>query len=97
MQCVCLNKKICDSPLHKILCYVLFRYKLLITPYGYDDNNWDPSKDRFLPVTYSIESMKGKVACKNILRQRLKFSGLSSAVVSSRSCTMMTAICFFPY
>ncbi|KAK1269511.1 hypothetical protein QJS04_geneDACA005367 [Acorus gramineus] len=59
----------------------IHREKLLITPHGFEDATWDPSKDELLPAKYSANNLKGKAICKIALRQRLGLSGHASAVV----------------
>ncbi|XP_021632907.1 probable starch synthase 4, chloroplastic/amyloplastic isoform X2 [Manihot esculenta] len=55
--------------------------KLLVTPYGFDDSTWDPSKDRFLPKNYNKDDLKGKAVCKVALRERLGLSENSSTIL----------------
>lgn len=62
---------------------ICFREKLLVTPYGFDDTVWDPSKDKFLPAKYSAENINGKAVCKAALRKHLGFSGNVSTIVVS--------------
>ncbi|XP_020277347.1 probable starch synthase 4, chloroplastic/amyloplastic isoform X2 [Asparagus officinalis] len=57
------------------------RDKLLITPYGFDGTNFDPSKDKFLPAKYSANNIEGKALCKVALRHHLGFSKHSFAIV----------------
>ncbi|XP_058080191.1 probable starch synthase 4, chloroplastic/amyloplastic isoform X2 [Magnolia sinica] len=59
----------------------IHKEKLLVSPYGFDDTIWDPSKDKFLPAKYSADDMKGKSVCKIALKQRLGFSGDTSSVI----------------
>ncbi|XP_020080840.1 probable starch synthase 4, chloroplastic/amyloplastic isoform X2 [Ananas comosus] len=67
----------------------IHKEKLLVAPYGFDGDKWDPSKDKYLPRNYSAYDIEGKAACKVALRNRLKFSGYSSVVVGCiySSCT----------
>lgn len=37
---------------------------------GLDYDEWDPSKDRFLPYRYSSENLSGKYECKEVLLKR---------------------------
>lgn len=55
--------------------------KLHVAPYGFDKSTWDPSNDKFLPVSYSAENMKGKAVCKVALQERLGLSEQSSAIL----------------
>ncbi|RWR77895.1 putative starch synthase 4, chloroplastic/amyloplastic isoform X1 [Cinnamomum micranthum f. kanehirae] len=59
----------------------IHREKLLVTPYGFDDTVWDPSKDKFLPAKYSVDDTNGKAVCKAALRKQLGFSGNGSSIV----------------
>ncbi|XP_038978472.1 probable starch synthase 4, chloroplastic/amyloplastic isoform X2 [Phoenix dactylifera] len=59
----------------------IHKEKLLIAPYGFDGTKWDPSRDKLLPANYSADDIGGKAVCKVALRQRLGFSGCSSAIV----------------
>eukprot|EP00268_Persea_americana_P010070 TRINITY_DN1404_c1_g1_i1.p1 TRINITY_DN1404_c1_g1~~TRINITY_DN1404_c1_g1_i1.p1 ORF type:complete len:694 (-),score=123.12 TRINITY_DN1404_c1_g1_i1:359-2440(-) len=59
----------------------IHREKLLVTPYGFDDTVWDPSKDKFLPAKYSVDDINGKAVCKAALRKQLGFSGNGSSIV----------------
>lgn len=63
--------------------FICFREKLLVTPYGFDDTVWDPSKDKFLPAKYSVDDTNGKAVCKAALRKQLGFSGNGSSIVVS--------------
>ncbi|CAK7339678.1 unnamed protein product [Dovyalis caffra] len=45
--------------------------KLLVTPCGFDNSTWDPSKDKFLPKNYSADDLEGKLICKVSLQQHL--------------------------
>ncbi|KAJ6319544.1 hypothetical protein OIU78_015045 [Salix suchowensis] len=45
--------------------------KLLVSPCGFDNFTWDPSKDKFLPKNYSADDLKGKSICKVALQQQL--------------------------
>lgn len=59
------------------------RDKLVISPFGYDDSTWDPSKDKFLPQSYSADDMRGKAVSKAALQQQLGLPGdISSILVS---------------
>lgn len=42
---------------------------------GIDYEEWDPSKDRFLPSNYSGEDLSGKYECKSILLKRCNLKG----------------------
>ncbi|XP_011014284.1 PREDICTED: soluble starch synthase 1, chloroplastic/amyloplastic-like, partial [Populus euphratica] len=55
--------------------------KLLISPCGFDNSIWDPSKDKFLPKNYSADDLKGKSICKVALQQQLGLSKNSSTVL----------------
>ncbi|XP_021655258.2 probable starch synthase 4, chloroplastic/amyloplastic isoform X4 [Hevea brasiliensis] len=55
--------------------------KLLVTPCGFDNSTWDPSKDKFLPQNYSEDDLKGKAVCRVALQQRLGLSENSSTVL----------------
>ncbi|OMO56382.1 hypothetical protein CCACVL1_26604 [Corchorus capsularis] len=55
--------------------------KLLVAPCGFDNSTWDPSKDKFLPVNYSAENMRGKHACKVALQQQAGLSEHASSIV----------------
>ncbi|XWS33422.1 hypothetical protein CRYUN_Cryun22dG0081200 [Craigia yunnanensis] len=57
----------------------LHKEKLIVAPCGFDNSTWDPSTDKFLPVNYSTENMRGKDACKVALQQQ---AGLSKHVSS---------------
>uniref|UniRef100_A0A7N0USB8 starch synthase n=1 Tax=Kalanchoe fedtschenkoi TaxID=63787 RepID=A0A7N0USB8_KALFE len=52
----------------------IYTDKLFIAPCGFDDSLWDPSKDKFLPVTYTADNLEGKAVCKITLQQRLGLS-----------------------
>lgn len=55
--------------------------KLLVSPCGFDNSTWDPSKDKFLPKNYSADDLKGKSICKVALQQQLGLSKNSSTVL----------------
>ncbi|KVI02763.1 Starch synthase, catalytic domain-containing protein [Cynara cardunculus var. scolymus] len=55
--------------------------KLLIAPFGYDDSNWDPSCDKFLPQSYSADDMGGKAVSKVALQQQLGLPGDVSSIL----------------
>uniref|UniRef100_A0A6N2LAM4 starch synthase n=2 Tax=Salix viminalis TaxID=40686 RepID=A0A6N2LAM4_SALVM len=55
--------------------------KLLVSPCGFDNSTWDPSKDKFLPKNYSADDLKGKSICKVALQQQLGLSRNSSTVL----------------
>ncbi|KAH1113626.1 hypothetical protein J1N35_007004 [Gossypium stocksii] len=55
--------------------------KLLVAPYGFDNSTWDPSTDKFLPVNYSTENMRGKYACKVALQQQAGISTHASSIL----------------
>lgn len=55
--------------------------KLLIAPFGYDDSNWDPLQDKFLPRSYSADDTGAKAASKVALQQQLGLPGDASSVL----------------
>ncbi|XVF59170.1 hypothetical protein PTKIN_Ptkin07bG0254100 [Pterospermum kingtungense] len=59
----------------------LHKEKLLVAPCGFDKSIWDPSTDKFLPVNYSTENMRGKDACKVALQQQAGLSNHASAIL----------------
>ncbi|KAJ9564133.1 hypothetical protein OSB04_000099, partial [Centaurea solstitialis] len=59
----------------------IHKEKLLIAPFGYDDSNWDPSRDKFLPRKYSADDMEGKAASKVALQQQLGLPGDVSSIL----------------
>ncbi|GMI86542.1 hypothetical protein HRI_002323500 [Hibiscus trionum] len=59
----------------------LHKEKLLVAPYGFDNSTWDPSTDKFLPVNFSAENMRGKDACKVALHQRAGISTHASSIL----------------
>ncbi|KAJ6915778.1 hypothetical protein NC652_018439 [Populus alba x Populus x berolinensis] len=61
--------------------------KLLVSPCGFDNSTWDPSKDKFLPKNYSADDLKGKSICKVALQQQLGLSKNSSTVLVGCICT----------
>jgi starch synthase len=38
---------------------------------GVDYNDWNPTTDKLIPASYSAENMKGKLACKKALLERM--------------------------
>ncbi|EPS58867.1 hypothetical protein M569_15944, partial [Genlisea aurea] len=40
---------------------------------GIDDNEWNPSTDKFIASTYSIDNLSGKIDCKIALQKELGF------------------------
>ena len=70
---------------------------MLIAPYGFDGTKWDPSRDKLLPANYSADDIGGKAVCKVALRQRLGFSGHSSAIVHVLYTFIIYPKDFFPY
>ncbi len=38
---------------------------------GVDYSTWDPGQDRYLPQNYSVQNLKGKLACKEFLLQKM--------------------------
>ncbi|KAB2036902.1 hypothetical protein ES319_D03G034700v1 [Gossypium barbadense] len=59
----------------------MHKEKLLVAPYGFDNSTWDPSTDKFLPVNYSTENMRGKYACKVALQQQAGISTHASSIL----------------
>ncbi|XVF17434.1 hypothetical protein REPUB_Repub10bG0121900 [Reevesia pubescens] len=59
----------------------LHREKLLVAPCGFDNSTWDPSMDKYLPVNYSTENMRGKDACKVALQQQAGLSKHASSIL----------------
>ncbi|XP_022740360.1 probable starch synthase 4, chloroplastic/amyloplastic isoform X2 [Durio zibethinus] len=59
----------------------LHKEKLLVAPYGFDNSIWDPSTDKFLPVNYSTENMRGKYACKVALQHQAGLSEHASSIL----------------
>lgn len=59
----------------------MYREKLAVAPYGFDVQQWDPSRDKYLPRTYSAYDMEGKKYCKEALIRRLSLSRRVSVVV----------------
>ncbi|KAK8496242.1 hypothetical protein V6N13_095941 [Hibiscus sabdariffa] len=59
----------------------LHKEKLLVAPYGFDNSTWDPSTDKFLPVNFSAENMRGKDACKVALHQKAGISSHASSIL----------------
>ncbi|KAJ6288268.1 hypothetical protein OIU76_024285 [Salix suchowensis] len=55
--------------------------KLVVSPCGFDNSTWDPSKDKFLPKNYSADDLEGKSICKVALQQQLGLSRNSSTVL----------------
>ncbi|TYI40672.1 hypothetical protein ES332_A02G179200v1 [Gossypium tomentosum] len=59
----------------------MHKEKLLVAPYGFDNSTWDPSTDKFLPVNYSTENMRGKYACKVALQQQAAIATHASSIL----------------
>ncbi|XP_012469711.1 uncharacterized protein LOC105787727 [Gossypium raimondii] len=59
----------------------MHKEKLLVAPYGFDNSTWDPSTDKFLPVNYSTENMRGKYACKVAVQQQAGISTHASSIL----------------
>ncbi|XWS41702.1 hypothetical protein CRYUN_Cryun17cG0105400 [Craigia yunnanensis] len=59
----------------------LHKGKLLVAPCGFDNSIWDPAVDKFLPVNYSRENMRGKDACKVALQQQAGLSEHASSIL----------------
>ncbi|XP_065875625.1 probable starch synthase 4, chloroplastic/amyloplastic isoform X2 [Euphorbia lathyris] len=87
------NKVVMVSSLHskgRIICNLshslehtlsTHRDKLLVSPYGFDNSTWDPSKDKFLPQNYSEVDMKGKAVCRVELQRYLGLPRNSTSVI----------------
>lgn len=46
------------------------RKKVVISPFGYNDSVWDPSRGKFLPLFYNADDMRGKSVAKVALLQQ---------------------------
>lgn len=76
-----------QAPMCVFLIKVIFwfgcREKLVISPSGFDNMTWDPSRDNFLPQHYSADDMEGKLICKFALQRHLGLEeGASNILVS---------------
>ncbi|KAJ4776332.1 Glycogen synthase [Rhynchospora pubera] len=72
--------------IHSLSCgleptLAIHKEKLMVAPYGIDAQQWDPSRDKYIPRTYSTHDMDGKTACREALIQRLSLSRRISVVV----------------
>ncbi|WCJ31610.1 Glycogen synthase [Euphorbia peplus] len=63
------------------LSTLVYSDKLLVSPYGFDDSTWDPSKDKFLPQNYNEDDIKGKAVCKVELQRYLGLPKNSTSVL----------------
>ncbi|KAJ3691462.1 hypothetical protein LUZ61_020626 [Rhynchospora tenuis] len=75
-----------DRIIHSSSCgleptLAIHKEKLMVAPYGIDAQQWDPSRDKYIPRTYSAHDMDGKTACREALIQRLSLSRRISVVV----------------
>lgn len=61
--------------------FTFFRNKLIVSPCGFDNSTWDPSKDNFIPRNFSVEDMEGKTVCKAALQQHLGLSEHASSIL----------------
>ncbi|KAJ4833324.1 hypothetical protein Tsubulata_000539 [Turnera subulata] len=68
--------------------------KLIITPIGFDNSIWDPSKDRFLPENYSADDMEGKAVCKVALQQQLGLTEKYSTLLVSIGYRMLNLLLY---
>ncbi|XVE86918.1 hypothetical protein DITRI_Ditri18aG0074200 [Diplodiscus trichospermus] len=59
----------------------LHKEKLLVAPCGFDNSTWDPATDKFLPVNYSTENMRGKDACKVALQMQAGLPEHASSIL----------------
>lgn len=66
---------------HDFGMVAMYRAKLAVAPHGFDVQQWDPSRDKYLPRTYSAHDMEGKKSCKEALIRRLSLSRRVSVVV----------------
>ncbi|KZV35636.1 starch synthase V precursor [Dorcoceras hygrometricum] len=57
------------------------KQKLVIAPFGFEKSTWDPSRDSFLPQSYSVDNMQGKSVCKTTLQQHLDLSQGTSEIL----------------
>ncbi|XP_004288304.1 PREDICTED: probable starch synthase 4, chloroplastic/amyloplastic [Fragaria vesca subsp. vesca] len=59
----------------------IHKNKLIVSPCGFDNSTWDPSKDNFIPRNFSVEDMEGKTVCKAALQQHLGLSEHASSIL----------------
>ncbi|XP_062005462.1 probable starch synthase 4, chloroplastic/amyloplastic isoform X2 [Rosa rugosa] len=59
----------------------IHKNKLVVSPCGFDNSTWDPSKDSFLPQNFNVEDMEGKAVCKAALQQHLGLSEHASTIL----------------
>ncbi|XP_024180515.1 probable starch synthase 4, chloroplastic/amyloplastic isoform X2 [Rosa chinensis] len=59
----------------------IHKNKLVVSPCGFDNSAWDPSKDSFLPRNFNVEDMEGKAVCKAALQQHLGLSEHASTIL----------------
>ncbi|GJU31060.1 hypothetical protein Tco_1174649 [Tanacetum coccineum] len=63
----------------------IHKKKVVISPFGYDDSVWDPSRDKFLPQFYSANYTRGKSIAKAALQQHIHLpADIASVIVSGR-------------
>ncbi|GJZ81228.1 hypothetical protein Tco_0646222 [Tanacetum coccineum] len=61
----------------------IHKKKVVISPFGYDDSVWDPSRDKFLPRFYSENDTRGKSITKAALQQHIHLpADIASVIVS---------------
>ncbi|PWA67617.1 starch synthase, catalytic domain-containing protein [Artemisia annua] len=59
----------------------IHRNKVVISPFGYNDSVWDPSRDKFLPRLYNADDTRGKSVAKVALQQQTNLPGDIASVL----------------
>lgn len=59
----------------------IYKNKLIVSPCGFDNSTWDPSKDNFIPQKFSVKDMEGKTVCKAVLQQHLGLPEHASTIL----------------
>lgn len=57
------------------------RKKVVISPFGYNDSVWDPSRDKVFPHSYNTDDMRGKSVAKVALQQQANLPGDIASVL----------------
>ena len=69
---------------------------MVISPFGYNDSVWDPSRDKFLPRFYNADDTRGKSVAKVALQQQTNLPGDIASVLVSHFKLVCTIVAQVP-